>query len=219
MEKIHITSSVRDLIQNDYRENEPILTEEITQKIAEKFSLPEHEVRQKVNAILHRLNGKMIKHFDHGVYYKPIKGIFGEVPISANQVLKKKYIKKGDAIIGYETGPSFYQVLGLSSQMPGHRYIVSNHAKKRIVNKKLHAVIQKPRIPVTTDNVKYLQILDTLEFRDQIYADTPDFYQRIYQFIQANQLDYARLIALARQGYSKKTTDRLVEMAGVAYSS
>lgn len=51
-------------------------------------------------------------------------------------------------------------------------------------NKKLGIIIRKPKIEVTTENYKYLQLLDILNNRDNIKIETDSEREIIYSFIR-----------------------------------
>lgn len=169
---------------------------------------------------MHKLNNNgAIERFQRGVYYKPKFGIFGKVPLDPYKVVKKKYIQNNNEVIGYETGASLFQRLGLTTQIPRYKFVASNIRKNdehRMVNEVLKVVVRGPRTRVTKDNFKYLQILDALENKDAIYLDTKDIFNHINYFIETNHLDFRKLVGYARKHYTQKTLEKVIKLAEVS---
>ena len=193
----------------------PILTEEIVDLLIEEFHIDEDRAKKIVNTNLNRLKGNVIASFKKGIYYKPKITAFGKAPLNPSQVTTKMFLKDKEEIIGYETGASLIQRLGLTTQIPKYRYIATNkftgNGKKVVEDLKL--VIRKPRVRVTKDNVLYLQLIDVLENKDNVKMDAHYPYQIMSEYIEKNQLDYGKLIAIVNKGYSKEVLLRLSELA------
>lgn len=116
--------------------------------------------------------------------------------------------------IGYETGLSVMNQMGLTTQMPNKRVIVTNAVKECIrEDKKLDIKIKPPKTPVTAENKYYLQTLDVLEMMDKAPIDEPQPYTLIANHIQKQNLRYAKLLALADVYYNQKTILRLAHIA------
>jgi len=64
---------------------------------------------------------------------------------------------RGDEIIGYETGFSLMNKLGLTTQVPKRREIATNAYRKNIDDRFI--IVRKPVITVNTGNFRYLQTL------------------------------------------------------------
>ena len=71
---------------------------------------------------------------------------------------------------------------------------------------------EKLKIEVTTENYKYLQLLDILNNRDNIKIETDSEREIIYSFINDNNLDVAKIFEYARKTNSKKAIERLYEL-------
>lgn len=193
----------------------PIFTEEITQLLSNQFALKTDQARKIVNTNLHRLKGTQLENFRKGIYYKPKVTVFGRAPLNQNEIIVKKYITQKNEVIGYETGPSFLQKIGLTTQIPKHRYIatnVVNHKGNRI-DKELKIVLRKPKIAVTNDNVKYLQIIDAAENKDRASIDATNPMQILNDYIVKNGLDFGKLVAIAKTRYPKEVLTRVIEIA------
>ncbi len=70
-----------------------------------------------------------IDHFRKGAYYKHKTTIFWKTPVNPAQFVTKTYIKRNNEVVGYETGASLLQKMGLTTQLPKYRYIATNRQK------------------------------------------------------------------------------------------
>ena len=111
-------------------------------------------------------NGKL-KRFDNGIYYIPKKSkLGGEVSIPPDVVVEKKYVFRNNKILGYYSGCTFANQIGISTQVPYIQEIVTNEMGNPIKKLDLGGrifVLRKSRTEVTEDNVKVLQFLDLLK--------------------------------------------------------
>ena len=158
----------------------------------------------------------ILKQFYKGIYYKPEKNIFGEMPLDKNKVIIKKYIKDEEGNIkGYITGAKLFNQLGLTTQVPNIINIVTNECKNynKYKNKKLGVIIRQPKIKIDNDNYKYLQLLDIISNKDQINIEVDDVDEIIYNFIEENKLNFEKIIKYARETKSKKILERLYILA------
>ena len=60
----------------------------------------------------------MILRFEKGVYYIPTDTPLGKSRLDPKKVIAKKYINNGSGTIGYFSGVTFMNMIGLSTQMP-----------------------------------------------------------------------------------------------------
>ena len=102
-----------------------------------------------------------------GVYYIPTQTRFGPSTLSDASIIKRKYLSDGDEVYGYVSGLMLESRLGISDQAPGTLEIVTNRETNR--SRKIgsfdgyrEVVLRKPRVPVTSDNVAALELLDLL---------------------------------------------------------
>ncbi len=98
-----------------------------------------------------------------GVFYKPRQTVFGQVPPPEDELLKQYLFKKGQRI-GYVTGSSLYNNMGLTTQVPSTIVIASKTSRGSI------AVIGRMKIKpvrsyadITNDNYFLLGILDAIK--------------------------------------------------------
>ena len=105
--------------------------------------------------------------FEAGVYYFPKKDILGDnIKLSAETVVLHKYIKRKGKRIGYYSGYTLANHMGLSTQVPFVEEITSKYAPavvREITVKNRRYIIRRPVVDVTEENVFTLQMLDCLK--------------------------------------------------------
>jgi hypothetical protein len=197
----------------------PIYTTDMVKEVVERFNTDEPQARRVVNVTLKRLaDGNDVadlQRFEKGIYYKPKKTAFGVSLLNPLQIAIDNYAKKADEEFGYETGPSFLNRLGLTTQIPKYRYFATNKCDRYgdNLNEKLKIVLRRPVISVTSGNRGYLQLLDVLQNKDKTPIDVVDAQKRLTIFIEQNNLDFRKLIAFAYKCYSREVTLRVAELA------
>lgn len=148
-----------DYLINNYIPGEPIFTGDIMLDGMSEENLRYHLKKFVDNGILCR--------FEAGIYYFPKKNIFGEeMSLSADTVATHKYIERRGKRVGYYSGYTLANRMGLSTQVPYIEEITSNYApalvrELEIKNRKY--VIRRPAVEVTEENVQVLQFLDCLK--------------------------------------------------------
>lgn len=109
--------------------------------------------------------------FEPGVYYFPKTNILGEyVPLSADTVALHKYIIRKGKRVGYYSGYTLANRMGLSTQVPFTEEITSNYAPalvRKVTIKNREYIIRRPAVEVTDENVMTLQFLDCLKDIDK----------------------------------------------------
>ena len=202
---------------NLYPEDEPIFMEEIKEYVIQKCEKEEKEkVSKNINVILNRLkNEGIVKAEYKGVYYKPVFGMFGEVPLNSNRLRELKYLMDREGNIkGYIVGAKLFNKLGLTTQVPNVTDIVTNECKyHKQYDEKLRTYIMKPKIKITNENYRYLQFIDILENRDNINIEVENANEILYKIIQECNLDFEKIIKYARETNSKKILDKLFVLA------
>lgn len=122
------------------------------------------EVKSKEAAIkaLNRLaaSGKISK-LSKGKYYKPEKTVFGELEPGQYQVVKDLLEDNGKPI-GYLTGFSIYNKLGLSTQVGNTIQIAKNEVRPAFKRSRYTIRFLKQKNTITKENIPLLQLLDAL---------------------------------------------------------
>lgn len=202
---------------NKMPEDEPILSENIKEYVLDKNNKEEKvNISKNVNVILNRLkNEGIVKNAYKGVYYKPTKSIFGDVPLDIDKLIKLKYIEdKGDNIKGYLTGAKLFNRLGLTTLVPNVTEIVTNECKyHKQYDTNLRVYITKPKIKITNENYKYLQFIDVLENKDNIHIEAQNVDDILYEIIEQSNLDFETLLKYIRETKSKNVLNKILALA------
>lgn len=189
----------------------------IVENLILKSETDPDRIKKIVNTSMNRLikTRKDLVRFQKGIYYKTKMTKFGAIPIDPLQIAISKYVKIQNKRIGYETGPSLSNLLGMTTLMPKHRYFASNVFRNRgnSIDPKLGIVIRKPRTLVTEENYKYLQLLDLLENKEKVSYDIADPVTLLLSFVQNYHLDFGILLGYAKKYYPIRTLSKLAELA------
>lgn len=199
-----------DILLAEFGKGAPILADEI-------ISLFPGITRVAVYQNIEKSMSKgFLARYSRGVYFIPIQGRFGVVPLSAEVVVERKYISNGESVFGYYSGLTLENRAGLSSQVPAVLEITTNAASKRVrslgpAGGWKDVVIRRPRCEVTSENV------NALKFLDAVTALSP---------MQLESAELSSLKKLARKAgrkcvlecaafYPAKTSKRLVESEAI----
>lgn len=157
-----------DYLRSQYQPNEPIFLSDVSLPGVSRDNL-----RQQFKTLCDA--GKIVRYED-GVYYIPARTrLKGGASLSPDLVALRKYISRAGVTDGYYSGFTFANQVGASLQVPQVREIVTNRTNSwrravRIRNQEF--VLRKPRVPVTAENAKALQLLDLFKDLDS-YSDLP----------------------------------------------
>lgn len=152
-----------DYLVDNYEKGEPIFLSDINIE-----GMTEENIRYHLKKLT---DDGVICRFESGVYYLPKTNIFGEKSIlSAETVAMHKYVTRRGKRVGFYSGYTLANRLGLSTQVPFKEEITSNYAPAQvreisIRNRKY--VIRRPAIEVTEENAYVLQLLDCLKDIDK----------------------------------------------------
>ena len=151
-------NNLYEYLVNNFKLNEPIILSNL--KID---GMSYDNLRQQMKKLVD--DGK-VKRYENSVYYLPKPSKFNlEVGLNPEIVLDYKYLREDGKKCGYISGLLFYNLMGLTSQVPALYQIVTNRATTnyRETNVgKTKLIIKKPRVTVTEDNYKILQFLDLI---------------------------------------------------------
>ncbi len=136
-----------------------------------------------------------LKRFDTGVYYIPKKSMFrSSSTLSADEVIKKKYLADGGNCCGYVGGILFANQLGLTTQVPGVYEIYTNKAtteyrETQIAN--LRIILRKPYCKIDEKNAATLQFLDLLkEIVDISEVDGEELTNRLISYMRMKSIGF-----------------------------
>lgn len=188
---------------NKYGTNKPILTEEL--------SIPEISY-DNLRKQLSRYNSQgIIEKYSQGVYYIPKETILGKSTLSINDVIYRKYISDDNEIYGFFSGLSFYNKLGITTQVPYVYEIVTNKEKSRVrkitlKNKKI--ILRKPYATISRNNYLEAQFLEFINNAN--INDINDNIDILKKYIKDNNLNKNIILDLITN-YPSKTSKRLIE--------
>ncbi len=128
------------------------------------------EVNQK-EAVIKALNrmaasGKIAK-LSKGKYYKPENTPFGNLQPNQSQVVKD-LLEENGKIIGYLTGYSIYNQLGLTTQVSNIIQIGKNQVRPLFNRERYAIAFVKQKNTITKENISLLQILDAIRYIKKI---------------------------------------------------
>lgn len=142
------------------------------------FTVSDFEIEsQNQSAVVKALN-RMVKSgeiskLSKGKFYKPRKTQFGELRPSAYQIAKD-YIERDGKLIGYITGYSAYNSLGLTTQISSYIQIGTNKSRRTVKRDKYTISFIMQQNTITKKNIEILRILDAIRFIREIPATTPN---------------------------------------------
>ena len=125
----------------------------------------------KKEAVIKALNRMVavnkIAKLSKGKYYKPEGTVFGNLQPNQSQVIKDLLENEGK-VIGYLTGYSIYNQLGLTSQVSNTIQIGKNETRPEFKRERFTISFIKQKNTITKDNIPLLQILDAIRFIKKI---------------------------------------------------
>jgi hypothetical protein len=192
-----------DYLLEKYGTNKPIITEEL--------SIPEISY-DNLRKQLSRYNSQgILEKYSQGVYYIPKETILGRSTLSIDDVINRKYITNDNDIYGFYSGLSFYNKLGISTQVPFVYEIVTNKEKSRvreITLKNQKIILRKPYVIINKNNYLENQFLD---FINNVNSnDLNDNIDVLKKYIKDNNLNKNVILDLITY-YPSKTSKKLIE--------
>lgn len=128
------------------------------------------EVKSK-EAVIKALNrmassGKIVK-LAKGKYYKPETTPFGNLQPNQAQVVKD-LLEENGKVVGYLTGYSIYNKLGLTTQVSNTIQIGKNQIRPNFKRERYTISFIKQKNNITKENIPLLQILDSIRYIKKI---------------------------------------------------
>lgn len=197
---------------NKQEPEQPILTERIAKYAAACLGVDVDKVKKAVNVNMARLEkADLLIRVTKGVYCRKIKTPFGYYMPNKETVFCNQLLRDDTGAIGYETGLSALNKLGLVSQMPNRRSIATNFHNKR-VPKEFQVDICKPVTTITETNYKYLQFLDAV--RGLAHAPVDVLKPELVLRGTAKDFDLNTdiLILFARKYFNQKTLLKTIDI-------
>lgn len=164
------------------------------------LNLPPERSESVIKTLNRLVDEGVISKISKGRFYKPKKSIFGTLKPKQEEIVKDLLEKEGNTI-GYMTGYSVFNRLGLTTQVPNIIQIGTNVRK----NKKQRGLftisfVLQPN-PITKGNIPLLQLLDAIRFIKEIPDTTvSQSIKRMISIIrELNKKDINRLLILAEK--------------------
>ena len=111
-------------------------------------------------------SGKIVK-LAKGKYYKPETTPFGVLLPDQKQVVKD-LLEDNGKILGYLTGYSIYNQLGLTTQVSNTIQIGRNQIRPNFTRERYTISFIKQKNTITRENIPLLQILDAIKYIKKI---------------------------------------------------
>lgn len=140
---------------------------------ASDFEMESQNQSAVVKALNRMATSGEISKLSKGKFYKPRKTQFGELKPSAYQIAKD-YIERNGKLIGYITGYSAYNALGLTTQISSYIQIGTNKSRRAVKRDKYTISFIMQQNTITKKNIEILRILDAIRFIREIPATTPN---------------------------------------------
>lgn len=124
--------------------------------------------KEALNKALNRMvaAGKISK-LSKGKFYKPEKSPFGNLMPAQAQVVKDLLEEKG-RVVGYLTGVSLYNKLGLTTQVSNTIQVGKSETRPAFKREKYKVSFVKQKNLISKENVPLLQILDAIRYIKKI---------------------------------------------------
>jgi hypothetical protein len=127
-----------------------------------------------VNRVLNNMVAAgQIRRASKGRFYKPKMTEFGELPLNICQLVKD-LIEKNGKTVGYLTGYTAFNELGLTTQVPFALQIGVMNEKMAIKRNYYRISFIKQQNEITKENIYLLQLLDCLRFFKNIPDSMPN---------------------------------------------
>lgn len=133
-----------------------------------------------------------------GKFYVPKQSIFGGVKPNEEEMIKDLLEENGE-MVGYLTGLSMYNRLGLTTQISAVTVIGKNEIRPAFKRGYLRIHFIKQKNKITKDNVQLLQILDAIRYiKDIPDADIDFLCNRFLSILKNIPKDYqSKMVELA----------------------
>lgn len=206
------------ILEKDIRK--PIYVSELSKCVSKEYDLTLEKANIAVTIALKSIIDTnaipKLRFYQKGIYYRSVSTPFGDAGIDKEQLIQDKYLYNDN---GYEGGLNLLYKLGLTSQIPNKRMIVTNKINNHFdTDKELDVLVCPPKTVVNKENKQYLMVLDILEKIDDAPIDAEEPYGIIRNYINQLGLDYSKLFAIANNYYDKDTITQLEKLVGAKYS-
>jgi len=189
--------------------NEPIFTSDIRYKDYSKVWISKELAKLCEN--------KMLIRYERGLYYIPQKTLFGNSILNPNKIIQRKYLSENGNAIGFYTGITALQKIGLSTQMSNTSEIQTNNENSKLRKVKIgnqDVILRKSRVEINNQNVSVLQFLEIMNCASSSY-----FNDERKEILKAwiKQMNISRQLVIEYAPYFPDKTMRNLIESGVIY--
>lgn len=210
MEQLGYGEFIADTVKNLPYES-AIQTEDIAEQLAERFALPYDKARKLTNVKLKRIADKgEIERLQKGIYCHVRETVFGKAAPDIDEMVMKTLTEQDGAKIGYESGASLFNKLGLTTMIPRDIEITTNRYRTKLPEC-CHVKARRPPAVVTDHNWKYLQLIDAVKELPNAHIDAEKPEQLLAEYIKKQQLNGLTLILIARRHYTQRVLLRVID--------
>lgn len=133
----------------------------------EDFDFDVNKNEAIIKALNRMVNSGKIEKLSKGKYFKPEKTPFGTLQPNQEQIVKD-LINEGGKAVGYLTGYSIYNKLGLTTQVSNLIQIGKNQTRPKFKRERYTISFVKQKNTITKKNIPLLQILDSIKLVKKI---------------------------------------------------
>ncbi len=197
-----------------YKAGKPIYSKSLSAIVQNQYGLTYDKSVSVCSAALKRIVVNQfipnLRKYQRGIYYLTKSTPFGELVIDINKLIEDKYLTDDS---GYESGLSLLHMMGLTTQIPRVRTIVSNKAPRGVCHDtRLNVGIRVPRVVIDHENIKYLQVLDVIDLLDNAPIDADAPYTLIATHINKCELRYDTMYKIAEAYYPKDVLEKITRI-------
>lgn len=157
---------------------------------------------------------KCIVRVGHGIYIMPKQTKWGTIYPTEKELTYNYYIAQDE---GYLSGCGYYNAIGISTWIPNKREITTNRYGYKLTVLK-NTELLKPKIKITGENKKYLQLLDGIHYLGRNHCDASDPVAIFAKQVLENKLDEIRLVLYAHNLYPKYVLDYVLKIVEVNHN-
>jgi len=192
----------------------PIHAATLADNLAEVFQIDLGKARRMTNVYLGRLiDSGLIARVAHGIYARAEESVFGIAVPGRDKIIAATFLYDSDETIGYETGASSLNQLGLSTLIPAKRHIATNRYRSAAPDYS-GIVLKRPLVHVTTRNAPYLQMVEALRDMRNYPIDAYNPKELIEVAVERRGLDWEELV---RYAHAYLKPDELHDAVGIIF--
>lgn len=161
-------------------------------------------------------DGRLVR-FEKGIYYLPTETSLGKSKLDPRKVIIKKYIRNGNETIGYFSGMTFLNMLGLSNQMPNTLEIYTNNEQAKVREVQVGSqktVLRRSRTVVDNENAATMSFLELMNFTNSSFYGR-DGRQKVADYIRENGIT-RKTVSECAPFFPDKAMRTMVE-SGIVY--